>query len=99
MEKILLYLEYQQMHNATVYGLKTQASNLPFRLYGNFGSASPDFYFTAFQGLSAWERKYRSVWTTTSYDPVLKKTNTVEVRQKLILHLNGKIEITKLEKK
>ena len=87
------------LDNATVYGLKTQASNLPFRLYGNFGSASPDYYGTAYQGLSAWERKYRSVWTTTSYDPVLKKTNTVEVRQKLILHLNGKIEITKFEKK
>jgi hypothetical protein len=44
-------------------------------------------------------KKYRSVWTITSYDPVLKKTNTVEVRQKLILNWHGNIEITKLEKK
>ncbi len=85
----------KSLDRATVYGLKTEASSLPFKLFGNFGSISPDYFFSG--EISKWERKYRSTWTVTSYNPELKKYQFNVIKAKVILTMEGALNV-KLKK-
>lgn len=81
----------KSLDNATVYGLKTEAGNLPFRMFGNFGSISPDVIGSG--KVSKWERNYRSTWAVTSYDPQLNKVNHIAIKAKIKLTLEGTIHV------
>ena len=81
----------KSLDNATVYGLKTEAGNLPFRMFGNFGSVSPDYLFSG--KVSKWERKYRTTWSVASYNAQLKKIESVSIKAKVKLTLDGVIKV------
>ena len=81
----------ESLDKATVYGLKTETGNLPFRMFGNFGSISPDVVGSG--KVSKWERKYRSTWAVTSYDAQLKKVNHIAIKARVKLTLEGTIDV------
>ncbi len=81
----------KSLDNATVYGLKTEAGNLPFRMFGNFGSISPDVVGSG--KVSKWERKYRTTWAVTSYNSPLKQPTTIAIKAKIKLSLEGTIHV------
>ena len=83
----------KSLDKATVYGLKTEAGSLPFKMSGNYGAMSPDVLFSG--NMSKNERKYRSTWTISSYDTKLGAYDQKVIKQRVLLNWSGALEIKK----
>ena len=80
----------KSLDKATVYGLKTEAANIPFWMTGNFGVFNPAYAFDS-GAFGKNERENESVWTISKYSPTLKKYTSEKVHENIILSLQGQI--------
>jgi hypothetical protein len=82
-----------QLDKATVYGLKTEANSIGFRLSGNFGVLNPAYYY----GNDKWsrhERAFESDWTVSTYNPAAGKYVTNHIYKTVSLTTKGVISVT-----
>lgn len=83
----------EKLDKATVYGLKTEANSIGFRLSGNFGVLNPAYY----GGNNKWarhERAFESEWTVSSYNAATGKYVTNDIYKTVSLTTKGVISVT-----
>jgi len=81
------------LDKATVYGLKTEANSVSFKLSGNFGVVNPA-YLSGNNDWARHERGFESEWTVSRYNNASKKYTQEDIYKAVRLSLKGDIKAT-----
>ena len=82
-----------QLDKATVYGLKTEANSISFRICGDFGTYNDAYNFES-RKWRRYERAFESEWTVTSFNASTGAYIDRDIYKSVRLTTQGEISVT-----